>query len=67
MVLDSRRKGMNVVRGSAAGKTLQLPLGRLALCLDCDTCFELGVDQCPACGGRVWASVAHFLSRRHDP
>jgi len=67
MVLDSRRKDMNAMRSGAAGRALQLPLGRLALCLDCDTCFELGADPCPACGGRVWASVARFLDRRHTP
>lgn len=41
-----------------------LPLSRLALCLDCETCFEVGVDPCPACGGRIWASVARFLNER---
>jgi len=53
--------------GWATGNTLHLPLGRLALCLDCETCFEVGLDACPACGSRMWASVARFLDRRHDP
>jgi len=58
---------MNDMSVRGTGTALQLPLGRLALCLDCDTCFELGVDPCPNCGGRVWASVARFLDRRHNP
>src|SRR5215475_479693 len=35
MVLGRRRKGMDTMRGRAAGRALQLPLRRLALCLDC--------------------------------
>jgi hypothetical protein len=56
------------MNGWATGNTLHLPLGRLALCLDCETCFEVGLDACPACGSRMWASVARFLDRRltHD-
>jgi len=57
---------MSATRGWATGSTLQLPLGRVALCLDCETCFEVGSDACPACGSRIWASVARFLDRRHD-
>jgi len=57
---------MRAMNGWATGNTLHLPLGRLALCLDCETCFEVGLDACPACGGRMWASVARFLDRRHD-
>jgi hypothetical protein len=60
-----RRKGMKTVSGWATGTTAHLPLGRLALCLDCETCFEVGSDPCPACGSRMWASVARFLDRRH--
>jgi hypothetical protein len=26
--------------------------GRLALCLDCESCFAVGLAACPACGGR---------------
>jgi len=58
---------MNAMSGRGTARALQLPLRRLALCLDCDTCFELGADPCPACGSRVWASVARFLDRRHNP
>jgi hypothetical protein len=31
-------------------------VGSLALCLDCETCFEVGSDPCPACGSRMRAS-----------
>ena len=37
------------------------PLRRLALCLDCDECFELGSPTCPACGSETSASLARFL------
>ena len=39
---------------------MHLPLGRLALCLDCDECFET-TDACPACGSETWTSLARFL------
>src|SRR5262245_63892982 len=41
--------------------SLHLPLRRLALCLDCEACYELGASACPACGGESWASLAKFL------
>jgi len=47
-------------------RTWHLPLGRIALCLDCETCFEIGTDPWPACGSGTWASVARFLYRRGD-
>jgi hypothetical protein len=39
---------------------MHLPLRRLALCLDCDECFEI-TDACPACGSETWTSLARFL------
>ena len=63
MLRDRCRKDMKAMSGWVTGSTLQLPLGRLALCLDCETCFEVGADPCPACGSR--ASVARFLDKRH--
>ena len=39
---------------------MHLPLRRLALCLDCDECFEIN-DACPACGSETWTSLARFL------
>ncbi len=47
-------------------RTLHLRLDQVALCLDCETCFEIGPDPCPACGSGMWASVARFLNRRND-
>jgi hypothetical protein len=43
----------------AAG--VHLPLKKLALCLDCDECFELGYTTCPACGSGTWSPLARFL------
>lgn len=40
---------------------LHLPLKRLALCLDCEKCFELGAAACPACGSGTWITLARFL------
>lgn len=48
-------------------RTFHLPLHRTALCLDCDTCFEMGAGRCPACGSGMWASVARFLHGRYQP
>jgi|SRR5712692_10894848 len=38
-----------------------LPLQKLALCLDCDECFELGYPTCPACGSSTWNPLARFF------
>jgi hypothetical protein len=43
---------------------MRLPLRRLALCLDCDECFEIG-PACPACGSETWTSLARFLEWGH--
>ena len=40
---------------------IHLPLRQLALCLDCDECFALGAETCPACGSRTWTPAARFL------
>ncbi len=32
---------------------IHLPLAKLALCVDCDACFEIGA-ACPACGSETW-------------
>jgi hypothetical protein len=42
-------------------RPLHWPLRRLALCLDCDECFELGHSSCPACSSRTWTTLARFL------
>src|SRR3989442_16012561 len=45
----------------SAALTLHLPLRRLALCLVCEACFEIGIPSCPACGGDTWVLLAKFL------
>ena len=40
---------------------VHLPLKKLALCLDCDECFELGYASCPACGSGTWSPLGRFL------
>ena len=45
---------------------VHLPLRQLALCLDCDECFEIGSPTCPACGSATWTSLSRFLAGRGD-
>jgi len=40
---------------------VHLPLRQLALCLDCDECFEISSPTCPACGSKTWTSLSRFL------
>jgi hypothetical protein len=40
---------------------VHLPLRRLAMCLDCDECFEIGAPACPACGSETWTSLSRFF------
>jgi RNA polymerase subunit RPABC4/transcription elongation factor Spt4 len=42
-------------------RSVHWPLRRLALCLDCDECFELGPNCCPACSSETWTTLARFL------
>ena len=42
-------------------RPLHWPFRRLALCLDCDECFELGLSSCPACSSGTWATLSRFL------
>src|SRR2546428_448383 len=42
---------------------VHLPLRQLALCLDCDECFEIGAPTCPACGSATWTSLSRFLAQ----
>lgn len=46
--------------------TVHLPLRRLALCLDCEECFEIGFDACPACGSEAWVALARFLEKHPE-
>jgi hypothetical protein len=56
-------KGMALLHEGGTSTTLHMPLARVALCLDCDTCFEITTGQCPGCGSGTFASVARFLER----
>jgi hypothetical protein len=42
---------------------MHLPLRQLALCLDCDECFEIGSPTCPACGSATWTLLSRFLAQ----
>jgi len=48
-------------RTQARSTGIHLPLRNLALCLDCDECFALGAETCPACGSGTWTPAARFL------
>jgi len=50
-------------RLQASTARLYFPLARLALCADCDVCFEIGSDACPACGGRTWSPLARLIGQ----
>lgn len=56
---------LNRSRVPAAGA--HLPLRKLALCLDCDECFELCYGTCPACGSRTWSPLTRFLELVSGP
>jgi len=51
--------------GPASG--MHLPLRHLFLCLDCDECFGVGHEQCPACGSGGWISLSRFLEQGSQP
>jgi hypothetical protein len=42
---------------------VHLPLRQLALCLDCDECFDIRSPMCPACGSATWTSLSRFLAQ----
>src|SRR5712692_11993665 len=63
---------MRLQRGVSNGSiapvgSIHLPLRRLALCLDCDECFDLGYESCPVCGSGTWSPVARFIDLVSDP
>ena len=45
---------------------MHFPLARLALCLDCEVCFEIGPEKCPACGGQTWSPLSRFIGDTSD-
>jgi hypothetical protein len=42
---------------------MHLPLRQLALCLDCDECFEISSPTCLACGSATWTLLSRFLAQ----
>jgi hypothetical protein len=44
-----------------ASPNVHVPLNRLALCLDCEECFEVGLDACPACSSGTWVTLARLV------
>lgn len=50
-----------LTRSRRPGPQLHIPLRRLAMCLDCEVCFEVGPAECPACGSETWAALGRFL------
>lgn len=52
---------VRTIRTARKAPVLHFPLRRLALCLDCDSCFELGPGTCPACGSGTLAPLARFF------
>jgi len=46
---------------------VHMPLRLLALCLDCDECFEIAAETCPACGSSTWTSLWRFLEQASSP
>lgn len=50
-----------MTNGRAVIPTLHIPLRRLALCLDCEACFDIQCRACPGCGGGSWVLLAGFL------
>ena len=45
---------------------VHIPLARLALCVDCEVCFEIGPEQCPACGSETWSPLSRFIGNASE-
>ncbi|HET8578287.1 MAG TPA: hypothetical protein VFO18_14400 [Methylomirabilota bacterium] len=54
-------------RSRALPAAIHLPLRKLALCLDCEECFEVGPKTCPGCGSGTWSPLARFLDLEGGP
>jgi hypothetical protein len=60
MRAESSRVHIRHTRSTALS---HLPFRRLALCLDCEACFDIGTSSCPACGGDTWVLLSKFLDQ----
>jgi hypothetical protein len=47
--------------------TIYVPLSRLAFCVDCEACFQLGPDTCPACSSETWVPLSTFVGEQYAP
>lgn len=61
------RTGAPNARPRTPSPRVHVPLRRLALCLDCEECFEIGSETCPACGSTTWSSLPGFLEEASSP
>lgn len=41
---------------------VHIPLAQLCLCIDCEACFQIGPERCPACTSRSWVLAARRTS-----
>jgi len=64
MIKQLRRSG--ALPKAVRPAVFHFPLRRLALCLDCEMCFEIGPDRCRACGSETWFTLARFLELRGE-
>jgi hypothetical protein len=55
----------SVLTPSRGEISLHWPLRKLMLCVDCEECFEIGADTCPACDSNTWVPLARFLEAAH--
>src|SRR5439155_1507191 len=61
-----RRAGRRDVTLPPARPRVYFPFARLALCADCEVCFEIGLEACPACGGRTWSPLSRLIGQASD-
>ena len=58
---------MTVPAKASPAPEMHLSLRHLVLCLDCNECFGIGHEKCPACGGETWMSLSRFLEQASQP
>ena len=53
-------------RAQVTTPRVHIPLARLALCADCEVCFEIGPEQCPGCGSETWSPLSRFIGNASE-
>ena len=53
-------------RAQVTTPRVHIPLARLALCVDCEVCFEIGPEQCPGCGSETWSPLSRFIGNASE-